>query len=56
MIDPRRNSTYKRPFTQEGNYLVLLVDHFKWALINGIEQQILHSLLWQFQMGGPSAS
>ena len=22
MIDPRRNSTYKRPFTQEGNYLV----------------------------------
>ena len=22
MIDPRRNSTYKRPFTWEGNYLV----------------------------------
>ena len=22
MIDPRRNSTYERPFTQEGNYLV----------------------------------
>ena len=22
MIDTRRNSTYKRPFTQEGNYLV----------------------------------
>ena len=22
MIDPWRNSTYKRPFTQEGNYLV----------------------------------
>ena len=26
MIDPpKRTSTYKRPFTQEGNYLVLLV-------------------------------
>ena len=25
MIDPRRNSTYKRPFTQEGNYLVYIV-------------------------------
>ena len=22
MIDPRRNSTYERPFTREGNYLV----------------------------------
>ena len=25
MIDPRRNSTYERPFTQEGNYLVYLL-------------------------------
>ena len=25
MIDPRRNSTYERPFTQEGNYLVGLL-------------------------------
>ena len=24
-IDPRRNSTYKRPFTREGNYLVSIV-------------------------------
>ena len=24
MIDPRRNSTYKRPFTEERNYLVFL--------------------------------
>ena len=23
MIDPRRNSMYERPFTQEGNYLVV---------------------------------
>ena len=28
MIDPRRNSTYKRPFTQEGNYLVFNCYHF----------------------------
>ena len=26
MIDPRRNSTYERPFTKEGNYLVLCSD------------------------------
>ena len=26
MIDPRRNSTYERPFTQEGNYLVFRVN------------------------------
>ena len=25
MIDPRRNSTDERPFTQEGNYLVSLL-------------------------------
>ena len=25
MVDPRRNSTYKRPFTWEGNYLVYLL-------------------------------
>ena len=25
VIDPRRNSTYKRPFTREGNYLVSIV-------------------------------
>ena len=25
MIDPRRNSTYERPFTQEGNYLVYII-------------------------------
>ena len=23
MIDPRRNFTYKRPFTKEGNYLAI---------------------------------
>ena len=26
MIDPRRNFTYERPFTQEGNYLVFRVN------------------------------
>ena len=25
MIDPRRNFTYKRPFTREGNYLVYII-------------------------------
>ena len=33
-------------------YIFLLVDCFKWALIGDIEQQRVHSVLWQFQMGG----
>ena len=32
-------------------YIFLLVDCFEWALIDGIEKQSVHSLLWQFQMG-----
>ena len=37
-------------------YISLLVDCFKWAIIGNIEQQTVHSVLWQFQWeGGPSA-
>ena len=32
-------------------YIFLLVDCFKWALIGHIEQQRVHSVLWQFWMG-----
>ena len=35
-------------------YIFLLVDCFKRALIGHIEQQWVCSVLWQFQMGGPS--
>ena len=35
-------------------YIFLLVDCFEWALIGDIEQQRVHSVLWQFQMGDPS--
>ena len=33
-------------------YIFLLVDCFKWALIDCIEKQRVHSELWQFRMGG----
>ena len=33
-------------------YIFLLFDCFKWALIDHIEKQRVHSELWQFQMGG----
>ena len=36
-------------------YIFLLVDCFEWALIYVTEQQKVHSVLWQFRMGGPSA-
>ena len=35
-------------------YIFLLVDCFEWALIDDIEQQRVHSVLWQFRMGGLS--
>ena len=35
-------------------YIFLLVDCFKWALIGHIEKCRVHSVLWQFQMGGGS--
>ena len=38
-------------------YIFLLVDCFKWAFIYVSEQQKVHSVLWQIQMGeGPSVS
>ena len=33
-------------------YIFLLVDCFEWPLIGVIEKQRVHSVLWQFQMGG----
>ena len=33
-------------------YIFLLVDCFKWALIDCIEKRRVHSELWQFQSGG----
>ena len=36
-------------------YIFLLVDSFEWALIDDNEQWRVHSVLWQFQMGGPSS-
>ena len=33
-------------------YIFLLVDCFEWALIGHIEQERVHSVLWQFQTGG----
>ena len=36
-------------------YIFLLFDCFKWMLIDCIEKRRVHSVLWQFQMGGPSA-
>ena len=33
-------------------YIFLLVDCFQWALIGHIEKCRVHSMLWQFQMGG----
>ena len=35
-------------------YIFLWVDCFKWALIDCIEKQRVHSELWQFRMGGIS--
>ena len=35
-------------------YIFLLVDCFEWALIGHIEKQRVHSVLWQFWMGGLS--
>ena len=35
-------------------YIFLLFDCFEWALIACIEKCRGHSVLWQFQMGGPS--
>ena len=37
--------------TQTFPYIFLLFDCFKWALIDYIEKQRVHSELWQFQMG-----
>ena len=36
-------------------YIFLLVDCFEWALIGDIEKCTVHSVLWQFWRGGPSA-
>ena len=36
-------------------YIFLLFDCFKWVLIDHIEKHRVHSALWQFWMGGPSA-
>ena len=36
-------------------YIFLLFDCFEWVLIDHIEKCRVHSVLWQFQMGGPSA-
>ena len=33
-------------------YISFLVDCFEWAFIYIIEQRKVHSVLWQFQMGG----
>ena len=33
-------------------YIFLLFDCFKWALIDRIVKCKVHSVLWQFQMGG----
>ena len=33
-------------------YIFLLFDCFEWALIDCIEKHRVHSVLWQFQMGG----
>ena len=33
-------------------YIFLLVNHFEWALIDDIEQWRVHSVLWQFWLGG----
>ena len=33
-------------------YIFLFVDHFEWALIGNIAQWWVHSVLWQFWMGG----
>ena len=35
-------------------YIFLLVDSFEWALIGHIEKCRVHSVLWQFWMGGGS--
>ena len=37
-------------------YIFLLFDRFKWALIDCIEKQRVHSDLWQFQMGEGGSS
>ena len=37
------------------SYIFLLFDCFEWVLIDCIEQHRVHSVLWQFHMGGPSA-
>ena len=37
-------------------YIFLSVDCFEWALIGHIEQQRVHSVLWQFRMGGSIVS
>ena len=37
-------------------YIFLLVDCFEWALIGHMEQQRVHSVLWQFRMGGGPSS
>ena len=42
-------------FTQvklEFPYIFLSVDCFEWTLIDNIEQRRVHSVLWQFRMGG----
>ena len=33
-------------------YIFLLFDCFEWVLIDRIEKCKVHSVLWQFQMGG----
>ena len=42
IIDPRRNSTCKRPFTQEGNYLV-----FRFS---SLPAHTANCQKWQFHM------
>ena len=45
MIDPPETYTYKRPFTQEGNYLV---KYFSTEVILFTENSVLYGLTLEF--------
>ena len=45
-FDPRRNSTYERPFTWEGNYLVFRVNLGMWPLKSIVLEK--QALFWGF--------
>ena len=44
------NEMYRKIHLLTFLYIFLLVDCFKWAPIDHIEKQRVHSELWQFQM------